>query len=204
MTEFFSKLFSSDFMPHGHCYLWRPEILWLNVGSDVLIALSYYSIPLALLVFVRRRGDLVYHWMFVLFAAFIFLCGTTHVVEIWTVWHGSYRIEGVVKLLTGLVSLATAVLLWRLVPQALRLPSPSQYAGELETRRAIEQQLLLAQRDLELKVEKRTRELSETVRELEEFNRMAVGREEQMIELKKQINELRTELGRKPVFDIMY
>ena len=29
MREFFRRLFSSDgFMPHGHCYLWSPEIVW--------------------------------------------------------------------------------------------------------------------------------------------------------------------------------
>ncbi|MCB0328259.1 MAG: hypothetical protein KDD70_01310, partial [Bdellovibrionales bacterium] len=123
MIEFFSKLFSSEFMPHGHCYLWQPEILWLHVVSDATIAIAYYSIPVALLYFVRRRTDLAFNWIFVLFAAFIFACGSTHLLEIWTVWQGSYRIQGVVKLATAIVSVATAIILWPLIPQALRIPS---------------------------------------------------------------------------------
>jgi hypothetical protein len=50
MTKFFHDLFSSDyFMPHGHCYAWTPSILWASVISDVTIAISYFSIPVALL-----------------------------------------------------------------------------------------------------------------------------------------------------------
>ena len=55
MLEFLSKLFTSDFMPHGHCFLWSPSIIWLHVGSDVLIILSYYSIPLALIYLLKKR-----------------------------------------------------------------------------------------------------------------------------------------------------
>jgi len=39
--EFWRKLFSTQgFLPHGHCYFWRPEVVWLHVGSDMLIGLS--------------------------------------------------------------------------------------------------------------------------------------------------------------------
>ncbi len=58
MDEFLSKLFSSDFMPHGDCYLWQPQIVWLHAISDTLIAFSYYLIPLALVYFVRNGLDL--------------------------------------------------------------------------------------------------------------------------------------------------
>ena len=34
MKEFFERLFSSDFMAHGYCYLWKPEIVWLHAISD--------------------------------------------------------------------------------------------------------------------------------------------------------------------------
>jgi CheY-like chemotaxis protein len=63
MSEFVSKLFSSDFMPHGACYLWRPEIVWLHATSDTLIALSYYLIPIVLIYFVRKRIDLPFNWI---------------------------------------------------------------------------------------------------------------------------------------------
>ena len=59
---FFQRLYSSDFMPHGDCYFWRPEILWMGVVSDITITLAYYAIPLMLLYFVRKRRDLMFSW----------------------------------------------------------------------------------------------------------------------------------------------
>ena len=84
MIEFVKHLFSSDFMPHGVCFLWNPGIMWLHAVSDAVIALSYYLIPLALVYFVRQRPDLPFHWMFLMFGVFIFACGTTHVMGLWT------------------------------------------------------------------------------------------------------------------------
>ena len=120
IPDFFS---ASAFMPHGHCYLWRPDILWLNVISDGMIAVAYFSIPAALIVFVRKRSDLRFNGVFWMFAAFILLCGATHILEIWTTWDPVYGVQGVLKLLTGLVSMTTAALLWPLLPKALALPS---------------------------------------------------------------------------------
>ena len=122
--EFFRRLFeAADFMPHGHCYRWEPAILWLHVGSDAVIALSYYSIPIALIYFVSRRSDLEFGWVFWMFAGFILMCGTSHVVEIYTTWTPVYRAEGVVKAITAGVSVATAIAMWPLLPKALALPS---------------------------------------------------------------------------------
>src|SRR5215470_9483975 len=121
LAQFLSQ---ADFMPHGMCYLWRPGVLWLNVGADALITLAYFSIPFTLLYFVRRRTDLQFNWMFVCFAVFIVACGTTHALEILVVWQPLYWISGAVKALTAAASVPTAVLLVRLIPQALSLPSP--------------------------------------------------------------------------------
>ncbi len=119
---------SNLFMPHGHCYLWKPELVGLHILSDALIALAYYSIPLTLFYFVRRRSDLPFIWIFWLFSAFIVACGTTHLLEIWTLWYPTYWLSGSVKLLTAMVSVTTAVLLVPIVPQALALPSPTALA----------------------------------------------------------------------------
>jgi PAS domain S-box-containing protein len=116
------QLFSSDFMPHGFCYLWDPRILWLHVVADSLIALSYYCIPLALVYCVRRNRELPFHRIFWMFGVFILACGTTHLMEIWNVWHGSYLIAGIVKAVTAAVSVTTVVMLIPLIPKALSLP----------------------------------------------------------------------------------
>jgi PAS domain S-box-containing protein len=123
---FFQKLFSSDFLPHAHCFLQQKGVLWLHVASDAAITLAYYSIPFTLLYFVRHRRDLAFNWMFLMFGAFIFGCGTTHLFAIWTLWHPIYRAEGLVKLATGALSLGTAAALIPLVPKALALPSRDQ------------------------------------------------------------------------------
>jgi len=136
MMTFLRWLASSPgFMPHGHCYLWQPATLWLNVGSDGSIAAAYYAIPIGLFYIVRkRRTTIPYPWILMMFAAFIFLCGTTHVIEIWTVWNPDYRMQGAVKLLTGLVSIATMFALFKLIPQAMQLRSPQQLQCEVDLR----------------------------------------------------------------------
>ncbi len=127
MLEFFANLFSSkNFMPHGHCYLWRPEILWLHVISDAIIALAYASIPFALGYLVRKRKDLAFNWVFVMFGLFILACGATHLISIWTVWEPIYRLDGLIKAVTAMASIGTAVALWPLIPKVIVMPSSSQ------------------------------------------------------------------------------
>jgi signal transduction histidine kinase len=125
--DFLQRLFSTDgFMQHGMCYNWDANVIRLHVISDALIALAYYSIPLTLIYFVRKRKDLAFDWMFLCFAMFIVACGTTHLMEIYNVWHPTYWLSGVIKAITAFVSVITALLLIKLVPQALALPSPAQ------------------------------------------------------------------------------
>ena len=137
MSTVFDWLLPQNFLPHGHCYLWRPDVLWLHVSSDAVIAASYYAIPVALAYFVhRRRAVLPYWWMPVLFAMFIFLCGTTHVLNIWTVWRPDYIVDGLVKLATALASASTAVLVFASLPQAVALRTPIELQAEVEARTA--------------------------------------------------------------------
>lgn len=146
-------------MPHGHCYLWRPDVLWLNVGSDAAIALSYYSIPFCLFYLVQKRKDLEFNWIVKMFALFIFACGTTHLMDIWTVWHPQYGWQGLLKLGTAVVSMSTALVLWPLVPKALALPSTRQLQDAQATLQKLNQ-------DLEERVEARTVELRRSEAEL--------------------------------------
>ncbi|MBD1893594.1 PAS domain S-box protein [Coleofasciculus sp. FACHB-129] len=127
MPDFLRTLLASaGFIPHGHCYLWKPDLVWLHVSSDALIALAYYSISFMLVYFVYKRRDVPFNWIFLLFGSFIIACGTTHLMEIWTLWHPTYWLAGWIKAFTAIVSLGTAVLLSELIPKALVLPSPAE------------------------------------------------------------------------------
>lgn len=150
-----TNLFTYDFMPHGVCYLWLPEILWTHVASDLIITLAYYSIPLVLIIFLRKRPDVNFPHVAGLFATFIFLCGTSHLVAIWVVWNGDYAFQGVIKALTAIVSIATAFVTWRLLPTAIAIPSEKQ----------LKEQVDKATEELTQAVDK----LSETNAELENF-----------------------------------
>jgi PAS domain S-box-containing protein len=114
-----------NFIPHGFCLAWDPGLVWLQAASDVLIAAAYYSIPAALLVFLRRRQDLAFRPIFVLFAAFILACGTTHILGVVTLFVPLYWTDGIIKAITAALSIATALVLWPLLPKAMALPSPA-------------------------------------------------------------------------------
>jgi len=127
--EYLSNMLRDDrFIPHGHCYLWLPELLWTNVIADTLIAFSYLTIPITLIYFIRKRRDLPFDWMFGAFGIFIVACGATHMMDIWTIWHPDYWLLAFIKVMTATASVVTAILLIKLVPLALLVPSPQQLA----------------------------------------------------------------------------
>jgi signal transduction histidine kinase len=114
------------FMPHGMCYLWQPDILWTSVASDVITALSYYSITLAFIYFVKKRTDLPYPWFFILAGSVVFMaCGTTHLISAVVIWEPIYGISAIAKTITAISSFFTGILIWFILPFFLGLASPS-------------------------------------------------------------------------------
>jgi len=162
-VDFLRHLFATDFIPHGFCLRWDPGVLWLQVVSDALIALAYFAIPIALIGFVRKRKDLAFHWMFVAFGIFILACGATHVINIMTVWIPVYRLDALVKAIAAAASLITCVMLVRLAPLALRLPSPNDLRAEITLRSDAEHLLL----ELEDRVQERTARLERYAQAME-------------------------------------
>ena len=165
---------SEKLLPHGFCYLWDPALVRLHVAADALIGAAYVAIPITLVSFIRRRTDLPFNWMFLLFGLFIVACGATHLMEIWTLWSPNYWLSGGVKAVTAAASVPTAILLYMLVPQALALPSTRQLreAKEALEREAAERQRAdLALREahalLEQRVQDRTAELQRANQQLE-------------------------------------
>ena len=113
---------SSDFLPHRFCYLDSPQLIWVNVISDLAIGLAYLAISATLAYLVHRaRGDIPFSWMFLAFGLFIVACGFTHFMEVITVWRPLYWLAADVKIVTGVASLVTAFSLPYLVPKAMGL-----------------------------------------------------------------------------------
>lgn len=139
LTNLFSP---SQYMPHGQCYLWQTPLIWLHVVSDLFIAIAYFSIPAMLIYFVWKRSDIPFFNFLILFGAFIILCGTGHLLDIWTLWHPAYWVSGFERAITALVSCLTALQMVTLLPQFLGLQSAND--------------------QLEIRVKERTRELLET------------------------------------------
>ncbi|MGD2182287.1 ATP-binding protein [Lusitaniella coriacea] len=125
--ELFKTLFAADrYIPHGHCYLWQTPLVGLHVVSDILIAISYFSIPTMLLYFVYKRRDFPFFNVFILFGAFIILCGLGHILEVLTLWYPAYWLSGIEQAATALISCYTAWELSTLLPQFLSLKTPEQ------------------------------------------------------------------------------
>lgn len=144
-----------EFMPHGMCLLWRPELMFLHIASDTLIAAAYFGIPISIARFVRGRTDLEagHRALALLFAGFIAACGLTHLMSILVLWQPLYITEGWLKAVTAVVSVATALFLYGLVPKLLRIPSPKALRAEVEAHRRTVEELTAARAALALRVD---------------------------------------------------
>jgi PAS domain S-box-containing protein len=154
-------------LPHGYCLLWQPGLIWLHAVSDTLIGAAYVTIPLSLTHFIRQRRDIPFNWMVWCFVVFILACGATHVLGVYNIWVPAWWAAGWVKALTAAASVPTAILLYRLIPQLVALPSPQQLqrmndklAIEIAVRQRAEAALREKHAELEQRVEERTRELA--------------------------------------------
>ncbi|MBO0351464.1 response regulator [Phormidium pseudopriestleyi FRX01] len=130
--DLLGNLLAKDgFIPHGHCYLWKPSLVWLHVTSDSLIGIAYVAISTSLTYFVyKARQNIPFHWMFLAFGAFIIACGMTHFLAVWTLWNPTYWLSGNVKLITAIASVTTAISLPPLIPKALKLLDSAQVSEE--------------------------------------------------------------------------
>nr|AWJ66301.1 diguanylate cyclase/phosphodiesterase with PAS/PAC sensors [uncultured bacterium] len=112
--------------PHGVCLTWSSPLIWTYVIADSLIALSYFSIPFALFYFLRKRKDIPFSSVFIMFGLFILACGATHVMDVWKLWIPNYWSDAILRQFTAGISVGTAVMLWVLMPKALAIPSTVQ------------------------------------------------------------------------------
>jgi PAS domain S-box-containing protein len=120
---------TSGLAPPGFCLTWKPGLSWLDAGSDLVMMAAFFSVPLAIVWFVRRRADLPHRWVAWLFAAFVAACGSTHGMALLTLWVPAYAAAAMVKLAAAGLSAVAAAGLWVLAPKLLLIPSPGHVAG---------------------------------------------------------------------------
>ncbi|MBS1228318.1 MAG: putative Multi-sensor signal transduction histidine kinase [Proteobacteria bacterium] len=162
MFEQLSNLLAvNGYLPHGYCISWSPLLVFTFVASDLLIFFSYFSMPLAIVYFARRRPDFPYRWLLWMFAAFIMACGATHLMNAVVLWVPMYALDALLKAITATISVLTAFVLWPLIPQALKIPSPEQMRRvnqklqlEIAERKGIEDELRQAKAAAETGLQK--------------------------------------------------
>jgi PAS domain S-box-containing protein len=157
---------SSRFLPNGYGYLWNSSLVWLCVVSDALIALACLSIAINLAFFVRKRRDLPSNWMFIFFGAFILAIGATQAMEVWGVLDANYWLPGAFKIVAAVAGFPTCILLIRLIPDAVALPSPAALRFEIAERKRTQEALKGAKLELELLVHERSAEFRKLNQEL--------------------------------------
>lgn len=193
MINYFQRLLESqDFMPHGHCYFWQPEILWTHVISDIIIFISYFSIPVALMTFIYRKPQVPYRWIFYLFSGFILVCGMSHITAVWTTWNPAYRFEGLVKACTAIISLITAISLWPLLPKAIQIPSIQELSQAKKSLKT-----LIEHYAKNAKIENDETQPHIDAKLIDSISR---SREERILELKREVNLLSRQLGKNPPY----
>ncbi len=167
MFEYFSKLFdTSDFPPRWQCGNWSSFDGWFHITSDLLIWLAYFAIPTSLWFIVSRRRDLPFRSICTLFVAFILLCGATHLLDATMFWWPAYRLAGLVKFLTAIVSLITLYQLVLIAPRVLVMRTNTGLEIEIEERKHTENALLQENADLQAQYRLRSEDLAKTVEQL--------------------------------------
>ncbi|WP_080241679.1 sensor histidine kinase [Spirosoma rigui] len=140
---------TSDWPPRWYCGNWTDFHGWLYIVSDLTIWLAYMAIPLILIRFVILKKGVPLPSVFILFGAFILLCGATHLVDALMFWWPAYRFNALIRFLTGVVSVATVVALIRYFKEAVGLRTSREFERELLFRQQAVQELSRSNQELQ-------------------------------------------------------
>ncbi|MEJ7560032.1 MAG: ATP-binding protein [Pedobacter sp.] len=146
VADFFSKIFDTDDFPaRWHCGNWTDFHGWLYILSDLAIWGAYFAIPILLFRVLRKRKDVPVNRVILLFLAFVFLCGLTHLIDAVLFWWPAYRLSALLRLATAVVSVFAAYALNRIFPMLLGLRSIRELKIEIERRKKTEERLLASE-----------------------------------------------------------
>ena len=129
MWAFWRNLFdSSGFPPRWKCGEWSSDLGWLHIVSDLAIGSAYFVIPCLLAYYASRYKRFPFRGLVPFFVAFVIMCGLTHFMDATIFWWPAYRLSGLLKFFTAIISWTSVFAIIRITPQFFGLRS----AGELE------------------------------------------------------------------------
>ncbi|WP_338872909.1 ATP-binding protein [Spirosoma sp. SC4-14] len=150
LYDFFQRLTdTSDWPPRWFCGTWTDFHGWLYIVSDLTIWLAYMAIPLILVRFILIKKGVPLSGVFWLFGAFILLCGLTHLMDVMMFWIPAYRVNALIRFMTGIVSIATVIALIRYFHEAVGLRTSREYERELAFRQLAMQELTRSNQELQ-------------------------------------------------------
>jgi len=174
-----------------------PLLMMVMALSNALIAISYASIPFFLIVFVRKRKDLPFTWIIFLFGLFILACGATHITHVIGLWWEVNWWQASFDAICAVISVATAVVVWPILPRLLSIPSPNQLRMVNEELQKEKDKLVFTQSELhkaynaiELRVNERTAELMIANKSLQDEVRIRKRAEKSLRESENQFRRL--------------
>lgn len=174
ITEFFQGLFATNQWPaRWHCGHWTDFHGWLYIVSDLMVWLAYFLMPIIIIHYARKKKPgLKFHSVYLLFAAFILLCGTTHLLDAFMFWVPAYRVNALVRFITGVVSLFTVYYLIKILPEAFKQKTSRELEAEITRREAAEHQLEEANKGLEAFAYIASHDLQEPLRKIRTYSSM--------------------------------
>jgi len=182
-----------------------PLLMTIEALANAVIVVAYASIPIFLIVVIRKRRDIPFSWVVICFGAFILACSFTHVMHIVALWHPMGWGQAAVDIVCAVISLATAILVWPLLPKVLAIPSPAQLRAlnrELRDEKATlehtQGELRRANAEMERRVQERTADLAranESLQaEIREHQRAEATIKQLNAELEQRVLDRTTEL----------
>ena len=172
IIDFFKGLFETRLWPaRWHCGYWSDFHGWLYITSDLLIWLAYFMIPIIIFNYVSRRKQVIkYSGIYLLFGAFILLCGTTHFLDASMFWVPMYRLNGLVRFITAIISLLTVYYLIKILPEAFTQKTSIELEREINRREFAELKLAEANKSLEAFASIASHDLQEPLRKIKTFS----------------------------------
>ena len=172
ITTFFKGLFDSSQWPaRWHCGYWTDFHGWLYILSDLMIWLAYFMMPIIIFRYVSKRKQVIkFPGLYLLFAAFILLCGTTHFLDAAMFWVPMYRLNTLVRFFTALVSLMTVYSLIKVLPEAFKQKTSVELENEIRRREFAELKLAEANKNLEAFASVASHDLQEPLRKIKTFS----------------------------------